>query len=360
MNTFIIAEAGVNHNGDLGLAKELIAASAETGADAVKFQTFTAEKLVTASAKKAAYQNHNDGTTSTQFEMLKQLELGLEDFLGLAEECDKYNIEFMTTCFDRESLNYLNDKGLMRRLKIGSGDLTNLPLIYDHALTKSDIILSTGMANMGEIEEAIATCILGYEGVDPYSEDVEKLIPQYYTIENLRKYSSKITVLQCVTDYPAKPESLNLKVIDTYKNNFLCKVGYSDHSLGNEACLAAVAIGAEVLEKHITLSKQMKGPDHAASAEPKQFEQLVKSVRDLEVALGMGVKVCTPAEIEIRSVARKYLVAKWPIEIGQKFTLDNVEVKRCDFGVSPKMLWKILESESKSRYEVGEPLRVDV
>ena len=356
MKTYIIAEAGVNHNGDFNLAKELVRAAAECGADAVKFQTFKASQLVTKSARKAEYQNENDASTSSQQEMLKKLELTNEEFIALNLECQKYNIDFLTTCFDKESLGVICKETNPSLLKIGSGDLTNLPLIVEHAKTGRDIIISTGMATLAEVEDAIAALAFGYLSERDEPESYAWMKRDYFTDEKLKLIKERVTILHCVTDYPAKPEDLNLDAIGQLKRIYNFSVGYSDHSLGIEACCAAVALGASCLEKHITLDKSMVGPDHAASASPSEFKVLVNAIRNLEKALIPRVKAPTERERANIAVARTYLVAGARISKGEIYTKKNLIIKRAGSGIVPSKYWDLMGSKAGKDYLVDESI----
>ncbi|MBL4932917.1 N-acetylneuraminate synthase [Clostridium paridis] len=305
---FIIAEAGVNHNGDLEVAKKLVDVAAESGADAVKFQTFKADELVTKDAPKAKYQEKTTGAGS-QYEMLKKLELSYEDHIYLKNYCQERDIVFLSTPFDFQSVDLLESIDISL-YKIGSGDLTNIPLIKYIAKLNKTMIISTGMANLGEVEEAI-------KAIQDSGND-------------------KITLLHCTSNYPTSYEDVNLKAMITLKNAFNLPVGYSDHTIGMEIPVAAVAMGAKVIEKHFTLDKSMNGPDHKVSLEPMELEKMVKSIRNIEVAFGDGVKKCTRNEKDTRKVARKSIVAKANLKKGDILSLDNITFKRPENGISPR------------------------
>lgn len=311
----IIAEAGVNHNGDLNKAFQLIDAAVSAGVDYVKFQTFKAEKLVSKAARKADYQIQNTGDgNDSQFDMLKKLELSHDDHVLLIDYCKKKNINFFSTAFDLESLEYLKEIGL-DLVKIPSGEITNLPYLRKAAKLFSRIILSTGMCTMGDIEDAVA--IFLKEGI---------------LIEN-------ITILHCNTEYPTPMQDVNLKAMITIRDKFSTQVGYSDHTLGIEVPIAAVAIGAKVIEKHFTLDKNMSGPDHAASLEPLELTAMVKAIRNIEQAMaGNGIKEPSSSEVKNITIARKSIVAAYAIAQGNVFSEDNITVKRPGNGLSP-MLW---------------------
>lgn len=311
----IIAEAGVNHNGNLNNAFQLIDAAVSAGVDYVKFQTFKAEKLVSKAARKADYQIQNTGDgNDSQFDMLKKLELSHDDHALLIDYCKKKNINFFSTAFDLESLEYLKEIGL-DLVKIPSGEITNLPYLRKAAKLFSRIILSTGMCTMGDIEDAVA--IFLKEGI---------------LIEN-------ITILHCNTEYPTPMQDVNLKAMITIRDKFSTQVGYSDHTLGIEVPIAAVAIGARVIEKHFTLDKNMSGPDHAASLEPLELTAMVKAIRNIEQAMaGNGIKEPSSSEVKNITIARKSIVAACAIAKGEVFSEDNITVKRPGNGLSP-MLW---------------------
>jgi N-acetylneuraminate synthase len=313
MKTLIIAEAGVNHNGDINLAKQLVAAAAAAGADMVKFQTFKALNLVTKTASKAAYQNKTTDETETQFEMIRKLELSKADHELLIEECHRHGIGFFSTAFDTDSFDMLVNMGI-KQVKIPSGELTNLPLLRYMTRLGLPVILSTGMANMGEIEAALEV------------------------IENSGTPRSLITVLHCTTEYPTPMNEVNLRAMLSIKSAFGVEVGYSDHTPGIEIPIAAVALGAVVIEKHFTLDRNLPGPDHLASLEPKELKAMVDAIRNIELALGDGIKRPSASEIKNIPIARKSLVALQSISAGEFFSADNIGTKRPGTGISP-MLW---------------------
>ena len=326
--TFIIAEAGVNHNGSIELAKELIAKGAEAGVDAVKFQSFKADKLVTVNAEKAEYQVVNTGDNQeSQYQMIKKLELDYTKHQELMDYATSLGVMFLSSAFDLESIDLLKDLGL-GVFKIPSGEITNLPYLRKIAKTGKKVILSTGMSTLGEIEEAL---------------DVLK--------ENGAK---EITVLHCNTEYPTPMGDVNLTAMNTMKEAFKVPVGYSDHTLGIEVPIAAVALGATVIEKHFTLDKTMEGPDHKASLEPDELKQMVTSIRNIEQALGDGVKTPTNSERKNKAIARKSLIAKTNIAKGDVFTEDNLDIKRPGTGISP-MLWdEVVGTKAAKDYTADE------
>lgn len=313
----IIAEAGVNHNGDIELAKQLIDVAAEAGVDYVKFQTFKADKLVTKSAARAEYQNTNTKNTDSQYEMLKKLELSEADHLELMAYCKKKNVKFLSTGFDLDSLKFLADIGI-KLAKIPSGEITNLPYLESVAELFADIVLSTGMADIQEVKDAFEVLISA--GVNP----------------------KNITILHCNTEYPTPMKDVNLKAMLHIKDELDTVVGYSDHTLGIEVPIAAVALGARVIEKHFTLDRNLPGPDHRASLEPQELKAMVTAIRNVEVAIsGSGLKEPSPSEMKNKSIARKSIVASKVIKKGDVFTEQNITIKRPGTGVSP-IKWKEL------------------
>ena len=308
---FVIAEAGVNHNGKIELAKELVDAAAKAGADAVKFQTFKAENVVTTNAEKAEYQKETTGVKESQYEMIKKLELTEYDFKELADYAKEKDIAFLSSPFDKESVDLLDDINVPV-FKVASGEITNFPLLRHVSGKDKPIILSTGMATLGEIEDALR--VVRGAGVDD------------------------IVLLHCVTSYPAKMEDVNLRVIETLKHAFKLPVGFSDHTLGITVPIAAVSLGAVVVEKHFTLDKDLPGPDHKASLEPDELEEMVVAIRDVEKALGDGIKIPTKEEEEIKKVARRSVVAKIDIPKGTTVAEDMLDVKRPGTGITPKYM----------------------
>ena len=323
---FIIAEAGVNHNGSLELAKKMVEAAADAGADAVKFQTFKAEKLVAKMAQKASYQLKTTDASESQQEMLKKLEIDKEAHLELLQESRNRGIMFLSTPFDHESIELLDELGL-KIFKIPSGEITNLPYLHHIGSLRKQVILSTGMADLGEIEDALDVLTSAGTPLD------------------------KITVLHANTMYPTPMEDVNLKAMRTIGFAFGCKVGYSDHTLGIEVPIAAAAIGATVIEKHFTLDRTMKGPDHKASLEPHELAMMVKSIRNIEKALGTGIKKPSPSEMPNMKVARKSIVASRDIKAGEILTEDNLTVKRPGNGISPMEWEKVIGTKARRDYK---------
>ncbi len=329
----IIAEAGVNHNGNLKLAFKLIDAAAKTGADYVKFQTGIPDLSISSYAKKARYQIKNTGKKENQLEMVKKITLPIVDFKKLKNYANKKKIKFLSTPFDIISLKFLNTLN-MDFIKIPSGELTNFPFLKEIAKLKKKVILSTGMSNLKEIKK---------------------------TLQVLTRYGTKkknIIVLQCNTEYPTPYEDVNLKAMNTIRANFQVNVGLSDHSDGIEVPLAAIALGAKIIEKHLTLDRKMKGPDHLASLEPKEFTQMVKSIRNIEKSLGNGKKILSKSEKKNINIARKSIVAFKNIAKGEILTQFNLTTKRPGTGLSP-MLWKnVLGKKAKKFFHKDELIKI--
>jgi N,N'-diacetyllegionaminate synthase len=313
MRTLIIAEAGVNHNGDLALAKKLVDVAAEAGADLVKFQTFAAHRQVTRNAKKAAYQIRNTDGEDAQYEMLRRLELTAEMHTELIAHCALRNTGFFSTAFDIESVDLLRGLG-QDRFKIPSGEITNLPYLRHIGRLGKTIIVSAGMATMGEIEAAI---------------DV---------LEQSGTPRAGITILHCTSEYPTPMRDVNLRAMQSIHNVFGVAVGYSDHTLGTEVAIAAVALGASVIEKHFTIDRRLSGPDHEASIEPIELKAMVAAIRNIEAALGDGIKRLAPSEATNKAVVRKSLVARRAIKAGEPFSEQNLAARRPGTGICP-MRW---------------------
>ena len=306
---FIIAEAGVNHNGDIKLAKKLVDAAKDAGADAVKFQTFKAENVVIKNAEKAEYQKETTGVGESQYDMIKKLELTEYDFKELTDYAKEKNILFLSSPFDKKSVDLLYELDVPA-FKIASGEITNFPLLKHIAKKEKPIILSTGMSTLGEVEEALN--VIRSEGVND------------------------IILLHCVSNYPAKIENVNLRAMETLKQAFKLPVGFSDHTIGITASIAAVALGACVIEKHFTQDRNLAGPDHKASLEPDELKEMVNAIRDVEKALGGGIKRPTQGEKEIKKVARRSIVAKVDIPEGAIITEEMLDIKRPGTGIVPK------------------------
>lgn len=315
---FIIAEAGVNHNGSLELAKKLVDKALEAGVDCIKFQTFKSENLVSMSAQMAEYQKENLGKDESQYKMLKELEISFEEFKELKEYCKEKNIMFLSTPFDLESCDFLNDLD-MKIFKIPSGEITNLPYLRKINSFGKKVILSTGMANLNEIQDAL----------------------------NVLK-DCEVSLLHCTTEYPCPYDNVNLNAIDTLRKEFKLEVGYSDHTQGIEVPIAAVAKGATIIEKHFTLDRNMEGPDHKASLEPNELKQMVTSIRNIEKAFGNGIKEPQESEKKNIEIARKSIVAKINIKKGEIFTEHNITTKRPGSGISP-MKWDCIIGKTATK-----------
>ncbi|WKY45539.1 N-acetylneuraminate synthase [Eubacteriaceae bacterium ES2] len=331
MSVYIIAEAGVNHNGSYELAKKMVEVAQKCGADAIKFQTFQAEKLVIANSKKAEYQVKNTGNSESQLSMLKKLQLSQSEFLKLKDDCETVGIEFLSTPFDIESLDFLKNLE-MKRWKIPSGEITNLPYLIRIAKTQIPVILSTGMATLEEVDKAVNV---------------------------LKKYGTQeLTLLHCTTEYPTLYEDVNLNAMITMQKFFNLPVGYSDHTMGVEIPIAAVAIGASIIEKHFTLDRNMAGPDHKASLEPDELSAMVKAIKHVERSMGNGIK--KPAESERKNiiVVRKSIVAKMRISKGEILSDNNLTVKRPGTGVSPMNWFDVIGTSAVRNFEEDEFIEI--
>lgn len=326
----IIAEAGVNHNGDITLAKKLIDAAADAGVDYVKFQTFNSKKLVSKSAQKADYQKQNtNDEVESQLKMLQKLELSKNDHLILIDYCKAKNIKFLSTAFDLDSIDFLEELKI-DLWKIPSGEITNLPYLRKLGGLGKPVIISTGMAEMSEIEDAIN--VVTSSGTD----------------------IKDITVLHCNTEYPTPMQDVNLTAMNTIKDVFKVPIGYSDHTLGIEIPIAAVALGATVIEKHFTLDNSMDGPDHKASLEPQELKKMVAAIRNIEQALGNGIKAPSPSEVKNKPIARKSIVANVDISKGEVFNENNITVKRPGTGISPMKWDEVIGTIANKNYKADE------
>ena len=353
-NVFVIAEVGVNHNGDPNLAAELVDIARDVGADAVKFQTFEASALVTSAAEKARYQKAATKDAESQREMLEQLQLDAETHFSLMRQAQALDLQFMSTAFDEKSLDFLVEELDLPILKIPSGEITNGPLLLEFARTRRDLIISTGMSSMEEVQTALSVIAFGLVGTGEPS--MAAFRQAYASDEGQAALRSKVTVLHCTTQYPAPPESVNLQAMVSMGHTFGLKMGYSDHTPGTAVACAAVALGARVIEKHITKDKRLAGPDHAASLNPEEFKALVEAVRTVEQSLGDGVKAPHKDEIENIPVARKSLVASKGIMKAEDFSEANVTAKRPGDKRSPMDLWDLLGTTATRDYEPEEPI----
>ena len=352
-NTLIIAEAGVNHNGSLELAKEMIDVAAEAGVDVIKFQTFKTEEVITKNAKKAEYQEAATGSDETQYEMVKKLELSDEDHLELINYCKKQNIDFLSTPFDIPSVDLLVDRFNLPMLKIPSGEITNAPLLLRMARSGKPLILSTGMSLLGDIEDCLGVLAFGY--LTPNGEpSVAAFREAYLSNKGQKTLKEKVSILHCTTEYPTAYEDINLPAMETLKCAFGLPFGFSDHSPGIAAPIAAVARGATIIEKHFTLDKKMEGPDHAASLNPVELVAMTKGIREVEMMLGHGKKIPVASELKNLPIARKSLVARCDIKAGDIFTEDNLTAKRPGTGISPMEYWVLLGTAAKKDIDADE------
>lgn len=326
-HTKIIAEIGVNYNGSMEIAKRMVDEIARCGVDVAKFQTAVPENLVSRFAQKADYQKETTGGEESQLEMIRKIMLPLEAFAEVKAYCEKAGVEFLSTPFDLESIDYLDSLG-MRLWKVPSGEVTNLPYLIKIARTGYPVIMSTGMCTLTEISEAVD--VLNHYG------------------------AGDLTILHCTTEYPAPKDEVNLRAMDTLRETFGVPIGYSDHTEGIEVSLAAVARGATVIEKHFTLDKNMEGPDHKASTEPAEFRQMVQSIRNIERALGQGGKTVSPSEARNMTAARKSIVAARKITQGEVFTEDNLTTKRPGDGIGPMRWFEVIGQKAPKDFEQDE------
>lgn len=333
MSVYIIAEAGVNHNGKLDLALKLCDAAKEAGVDAVKFQTWKTEKIVTRKVEKATYQSENThDAEENQFDMLKKLELSYEDFKLVQKHCKEIGIDFLSTPDEEYSLEFLMNELNLPLIKVGSGEVTNIPYLRQIASYHKPIILSTGMATLAQVATAYDTLIAAG--------------------------APEVSLLHCTSNYPCPKNEVNLRAMQTMKDAFKCKVGYSDHTLGTEIPIAAVAMGAEIIEKHFTLNRNKEGPDHKASLEPSELKYMVDCILNIEMALGDGIKRPNKSEVEISKVVLKSIVAKTPIKKGHVLSADNLTIKRAGSGI-PAAHWDmVVGTKALYDYEIDEPVRI--
>jgi N-acetylneuraminate synthase len=351
-SVYIIAEAGVNHNGNKDLALSLIDGAAEAGADAVKFQTFKASKWASPLVEKATYQKANTGLDESQLEMLSKLELPEDWHFELQEHAQKRGIEFLSTAFDEISLQFLQALNLPC-YKVPSGELTNTPLLWHFAKTGKPLIISTGMATLAEVEEALAIVTHALQSAEEPCgmDEVWQMWSHLEAREPLKHY---VTLLHCTSQYPTPWHEVNLKAMDTLYAAFGLDVGYSDHTEGTVIPIAAVARGAKVIEKHFTLDKTLPGPDHKASIEVAELKKLVKDIRALEIALGNGIKAPQPCEWDTRRVARQSIVAATCLPQGKVIERKDLTTARTGGGLSPNLIWELVGSISKRAYKPGD------
>lgn len=343
---FVIAEAGVNHNGDMDLARRLVDVAADAGADAVKFQTFRAQALASQNAPKAEYQTRTTGAEESQFEMLRRLELSEAHHDALIEHARQRQIEFLSTPFDPISLDLLTRRFGIRTIKVPSGELTNGPFLLQVARAADKVILSTGMSTLGEVEEALAVLAFGFTSDAKGPERRESFQRAFASPEGQQALRERVTLLHCTTEYPAPLHEVNLRAMQTMATVFGLPTGYSDHTMGIHVSVAAAALGARIIEKHFTLDRALPGPDHEASLEPGELRDLIRQIRDIERALGDGIKRPTASEWSNRDIARKSLVAAQPIAKAAAYTEENLTAKRPGTGVSPMRMWDYIGSQA--------------
>ena len=331
MSIYIIAEAGVNHNGKLDMALKLCDAAKDAGVNAVKFQTWKTENIVTASTRQAAYQTENTGKEESQYDMLKNLELSYDHFRCIQDYCKKIGIDFLSTPDEEESLDFLESLGLPF-IKVGSGEVTNIPYLRKIGSKGKPVILSTGMSTLAQVATAHDTL--------------------------LKAGANEVSLLHCTTNYPCPMNEVNLRAMITLRNAFKCRVGYSDHTMGTEIPVAAAALGAEIIEKHFTLDRAMDGPDHKASLEPAELKLMVQQIRNIEVALGDGIKRPNKSEAENAKVVQKSILAKRTIKKGETLTEENLTVKRAGAGI-PASLWDaVVGCRAIKDYDIDEPIKL--
>lgn len=356
MAVFIIAEAGVNHNGSLDMALQLIDAAAAAGADAVKFQTFRAEQIVSRHAPKADYQLHTTDAGESQLDMIRKLELSEKDHQSLISYAQTKGIEFLSTPFDSPSLVFLVGRLGLSTIKVSSGEITNAPFLLEVARCAQEVILSTGMSSLGEVETALGVLAFGFVAGIEAVPGQRAFVQAFASAEGQAALRARVKLLHCTTEYPAPFDEVNLRAMDTLASAFGLPVGYSDHTPGIHIPVAAVARGATMIEKHFTLDRTLPGPDHKASLEPDELRAMVVAIRDVEAALGDGVKRPAASEWKNRSVARKGLVASRNIRAGERFSAQNVTCKRPENAASPFDYWHVLDTIATQDYAADEPI----
>lgn len=353
MHTYIIAEAGVNHNGDLKLALQLIDVAVAGGADAVKFQTFFPEKLASMNAPKAVYQKNSMDGDESQLNMLRKLSLSKKDYSTLKAYCEEKNIEFLSSPFDLNSVSFLLDDLKLTRIKIPSGEITTGPLLLHIAQSQVPVILSTGMSTLADIENALSVLAFGYTK-QLGNPTLCSLLKAYRSTEGQQALREKVTLLHCTSAYPASLDNVNLRAMDTLRSAFNLSVGYSDHTEGVVVSIAAVARGATVIEKHFTLDKSLPGPDHKASLEPNELKNMVEGIRAVERAMGNSIKAMTTEELDTKNVARKSLIATQIIKCDELFSENNIDTMRPGTGISAMHYWQYIGQKATREYKNGE------
>lgn len=352
-SVYIIAEAGVNHNGDFDLAKSLIKIASDSGADAVKFQTFVASKLASKDISKATYQEHNSEIDNeSQYEMLKKLELDKSEFKELKLYSDSLEIDFLSTPFDKESFDFLYNLNI-KKIKIPSGEITNLPFIWNIAKSMKPLIISTGMSNLSDIKLALATVLHSYN-MKSEPNNLDEIWEAWSKNKTNKILAEKVSILHCTSQYPAPLNEINLNCIDTLFREFGIPVGYSDHSEGIDVSLAAVAKGATIIEKHFTTDKNLEGPDHRASLEPDELIKMISGIRKIEKALGNKIKEIQPSEKNTLSVARQQVIAARDIQVGTIFSKEDLTTKRCGKGLPPHFIWELIGTKAKNEFKCGD------
>jgi N-acetylneuraminate synthase len=347
----VIAEAGVNHNGSLERALRLTDAAAEAGADVVKFQTFRAREVISRKARKAAYQLATTDVDESQLEMVRKLELSEADHRALLARARERRIAFLSTPFDLPSVRFLADELALPTLKVASGEITNAPLLLEVARLKPRVIVSTGMATMPEVRSALGVLAFGYTAAADARPGRDAFEAAFAGAAGRAALGAKVSLLHCTTEYPAPPAEANLRAMTALGREFGLPVGLSDHTQGIHICVAAVALGARIIEKHFTLDRGLPGPDHAASLEPGELAEMVRVIRDVEAGLGDGVKRPSPTEAKNLPIARKSLVATQAIRAGEVFTPQNLGCKRPGEGRSPFDYWSVLGTKAERTYE---------
>lgn len=346
---FIVAEAGVNHDGSISKALELIDAAIYAGADAVKFQTYKTEQYVTKKAGKAQYQKDATGINENQFQMIKNLELKYEDYYALKDKCFQNQIKFLSTAFDHESLKFLVNDLKVETLKIPSGEITNGPYLLEHSKCKKELIVSTGMSSFDEIELALGVIAFGLLGSkNPCEENFKKSFNSESGQDILKRY---VTLLHCTSNYPADYFEINLNAMIELGKRFKLPIGYSDHSKGKLVSISAASMGAKYIEKHFTLDKNSSGPDHSASLEPEELKEMVRDIRDIELIRGSNIKEPQVSEIDNQKVVRRSIVAIDVINKGEIFTEKNIGVKRPATGKNPMKYWELIGQKSDKDYD---------
>ncbi len=357
---FVIAEAGVNHNGSFNLAKKLVNQASKAGADAIKFQIFSADNLAIKNSKKAKYQKDLTDKNETQYEMLKKLELSKKNFVKLKQYCFKKKIEFLSSIFDEDSLNFLVKTLKIKKIKIPSGEITNGPLLLEAARSNCEIILSTGMSNIHEIRKAISIICYGYlnRSKKNYKINSINIKKAFQSLSGQKILRKKLTLLHCTTEYPSPNKDINLNAMLTISKVFNLRIGYSDHSKGYLVSLMAATMGAKVIEKHFTIDRNLPGPDHKASLNPNELKNMIEEIKNVKIILGQSKKEIYKSELKNVYIARKVLVAKKNIIKGEKFSINNIIAKRAGKGLSPMFYWYLLGKKSNKNLKKDQKIKL--